>query len=164
MKLAFQRSRARLPNGTDALTFLETPDTWVSCGPEALCDALIAVGEALLAPLEVIIENHVAQSAPIIIEGDGILPSLLSRPPVLERTEAIRAAFLVEPEESELLANMLERGRHVAGRTEEELSNEARAKWLFGQWLVRQAARHNCPVLEPRPWGTLAERLIDRLA
>ena len=115
LQLAFQRARARLPNGTDALNFfLETPDVWVSCGPEVLCDALIAVGEVLLAPLEVVIEHHVDQSAPIVIEGDGILPSLLSRPPVLERAGAIRATFLVEPDESEILANMLARGRYGA--------------------------------------------------
>ena len=164
LRLAFQRARARLPWGTGALMFLETPDLWVRRGPEALCDALIGVGEALLAPLEMIIENHVDQSAPIVIEGDGILPSLLSRAPVVERAGSVRAAFLVEPDESAILANMLARGQHVAGRTQEELSNEARAKWLFGQWLAREAARYDLPVMEPRPWETLVKRLIDHLA
>lgn len=164
LKLAFQRARALPPNCTDALDFLATPDVWVSCGPEALRDALIAVGEILLAPLEAVIENHVDQSAPIVIEGDGILAALLSRAPVLDRSEAVRTAFLVEPDELELLGNMLARGRHVAGRTHEELRNEAHAKWLFGQWLTSEAARHSTPVMEPRPWETLVERLMDRLA
>ena len=163
LRLAFQRARAALPSGTEALYFDKEPHYWRR-PPEEQCDALIAVGEVMSAPLEVVIENHVDQSAPIVIEGDGILPSLLSRPPVLERAAAVRAVFLVEPDESAVLANMPARGRHISGMTQKELRNEARAKWLHGQWLAREAARYNLPVMEPRPWETLVERLIDLLA
>lgn len=124
----------------------------------------LAVGDVLSAPLEGIIENHVDQSAPILIEGDGILPSLLSRPHVVERAAFIRAVFIVEPDEAAALENILERGRAAAGRTQEELENEARARWLFGQWIVLEAARYDMPVFEPRPWETLAERLIYNVA
>ena len=163
LRLAFQRACVRLPRNTDALYFDKNPDLWRG-QPEAFCDALIAVGEVLSAPLEVVIENHVDQSIPIVIEGDGILPSLLSRPPVVERAGAVRAVFLVEPDESVILANMPARGRHISGMTQKELRSEARAKWLHGQWLAREAARYNLPVVEPRPWETLVERLIDHLA
>ena len=165
LRLAFQRARARLPEGTDALYFFLQPHVWQRQPAEVLCDAWIAVGEALLAPLEVVIENHVDQAAPIVIEGDGILPSLLARPPMRDRaaTGAIRAAFIVEPDESAIRANMLTRGRLVAGQTQKELRNEARAKWLFGQWLAREAARYELPVVESRPWETLVKRLTDHL-
>jgi len=99
-----------------------------------------------------------------LIEGDGILPSLLSRPHVVERAAFIRAVFIVEPDEAAALENILERGRAAAGRTQEELENEARARWLFGQWIVLEAARYDMPVFEPRPWETLAERLIYNVA
>ena len=161
--MAFQRARVRLPDGTDALYFDKKPYFWRRA-PDELCSALIAVGEVMSAPLEVVIENHVDQSLPIVIEGDGILPSLLSRPPVVERARAVRAVFLVEPDESTILANTIERGRgYIAGRTQQEMRAEARGRWLFGQWLAREAEKHNLPVLEPRPWETLVERLIDHL-
>ena len=163
LRLAFQRACVRLPRGTDALYFDKIPHVWQG-QPKELCDALIAVGEVLSAPLEVVIENHVDQSLPIVIEGDGILPSLLSRPPVVERVGAVRAVFLVEPDESVILANMPASGRHIAGMTQKELRNEVHTKWLYGQWLAREAARYNLPVVEPRPWETLVERLIGRLA
>jgi hypothetical protein len=115
--------------------------------------------------LEVVVENHVDQNAPIVIEGDGILPSLMSRPPLLERSATIKAAFLVEPDESVILDNTLARGKGwVAGRTEAELRVDARARWLFGQWLTQEAARYSLPVVEPRPWETLAERLQDAIS
>ena len=162
LRLAFQRARVRLPNGTDALYFDHKPHFWRR-RPEEQCDALIAIGEVMSAPLEVVIENHVDQSIPIVIEGDGIVPSLLSRPPVVERAAAVRTVFLIEPEESEVLASILARGRAVEGRTEEEVRDEARARWLHGQWLAKEAARYDLPIMGPRPWETLVERLINRL-
>ena len=76
----------------------------------------------------------------------------------------IRAVFLVESDESTILESVVQRGREMAGLTQDDLANGARAKWLFGQWLAQEAARYDLPIVEPRPWDTLVERLIDRLA
>ena len=162
LRLAFQRAGVSLPEGTGALYFDTVPSYW-GLRPQEHCDALIGVGEALSAALEAIIENHVDQSAPIVIEGDGILPSLLSRAPMVERAEAIRTVFLVEPKETEIQINMLARARAVADRTENQLRDEARAKWLFGQWLTQEATNHSLPIVHPRPWETLTERITERL-
>ena len=115
LRLAFQRSRALLPTDGDALYFDKSPDYWRRPAEEQR-DSLIAVGEAMSLALEVVVENHVDQSAPCIVEGADLLPSLLSRPPVRERREAVRAVFLVEPDESAILAAVVERGREFAGR------------------------------------------------
>ena len=162
LRLAFQRANVTLPRGTSALYFDKTPYYWQR-KPEELRDALIAVGEVLSAPLEVVIENHVDQRIPVVIEGDGILPSLLSRPSVVERAALVRTVFLVEPDESEVLGSVLARGRYPEGMTQAELRNEARAKWLYGQWLASEAARRDLPVMQPRPWDTLVERLLEHL-
>ena len=63
-----------------------------------LRDASIKVGKALSAPLEAVIENHVDSSEPVVIEGEPILPDLLSRTSVAERAQngAVRAVFLAE--------------------------------------------------------------------
>src|SRR5205085_5551705 len=85
-RLALQRSQVTLPWGTEALYFFVRParDVWTQA-PERLCDGLIGVGEVLSPALEVVIENHIDQVAPAVIEGDGILPSLLARPSVRAR-------------------------------------------------------------------------------
>ncbi len=115
--------------------------------------------------IEVVITNHVDTKAPIIIEGDGILPSLFACPEVRDRAVGchVCAVFLVEPEEEILFANMRARRRGIAERTEEELRTEARAKWLYGQWLAAEAHHYDLPVLEPRPWSTLLERLMTEI-
>jgi hypothetical protein len=85
VRLAFQRSRVALPEMTEALYFFEvTPAVW-TLPPERLRDGLIGIGQVLSPALEVIIENHVDTVAPIVIEGDAILPSLWSRPSVRDR-------------------------------------------------------------------------------
>lgn len=162
IRLAFQRSRVKLPARTEVLYFFEeTPNVW-QMPPELLRDGLIGVGQVLSPALEVIIENHVDTDAPVVIEGDSILPSLLSRPSVRDRVSQgqVRAVFLVETQEEVLFANIVARGRRIDGRSEAQLRTEAQAKWLYGLWLADEAQKYNLPVLEPRPWSTLVARIV----
>lgn len=162
LRLAFQRSHIALPERTAALYFfLETPQIW-TLPPERLRDGLIEVGQVLSPALEVVIENHVDTAAPVVIEGDGVLPSLYAHSSVRDRAHngQVQAVFLVEPEEDVMFANIVVRGRGMDGRPEEELRSETRAKWLYGQWLADEAHRYNLPVLESRPWSTLVERIM----
>jgi 2-phosphoglycerate kinase len=162
VRLAFQRSRVTLAERTAALYFfLETPHIW-TLPPERLRDGLIEVGQVLSPALEVVIENHVDTAAPIVIEGDGVLPSLYARSSVRDRarTGQVQAVFLVEPEEDVVFAKLVARDRGMGGQPEAELRTEARAKWLYGQWLADEAHRYNLPVLASRPWPTLVERIM----
>ena len=168
IRLAFQRAGARLPNEADTRAlnyFIQTSDVW-SQAPELLRDALLAVGEALAPALEVIIENHVDTDAPVIIEGDGILPSLLARPPVAERVARghVRAVFLVETSREALYRNMLDRGRGYELAPEAARRAEARAKWLYSYWIEQEATRLRLPVITSRPWTSLPRRVLSALA
>jgi 2-phosphoglycerate kinase len=162
LRLALQRSQVTLPRGTDALYFfLDHPDV-SSLPPERLRDGLIAVGEVLFPALEVVIEHHVVTDKPLVIEGDGILPSLVARSAVREYVAGghVRAVFLIEPDESAIRSNMLARGRGFEARTTDEQHIEVQARQLYGQWLAEEAQRYGLPVLESRPWDTLVERVL----
>ena len=113
--------------------------------------------------IDIVVRNHVDTSTPWVIEGDGILPSLLARPGLRERAERglIRAVLLFEPDEDVILANIVARARHDLGRTMDELHAEARAKWLYGQTLRAEAAQYGVAVVESRPWTTLADRILE---
>ncbi len=162
LRLALQRSRVTLPERTEALYFFEETPGVRRLPPERLRDALIAIGEVMAPAIEVVVENHIDQAAPVIIEGDAILPPLLARPPVRERAtrSRVRAIFIVEPDESVILANTVTRGRGMAGWGEQEVGTNARTMWLYGRWLAEQAQHHGLPTLEPRPWATLVERIV----
>lgn len=164
LRLALQRSRVVLPDvaETDALYFFEETPGVRRLPPEHLRDALIAVGAAMSPAIEAVIENHVDQAMPIIIEGDGILPSLLARPSVQERAVRgrVRAVFVVEPDERAILTNTAARGRGLTGWGESEARGNARTMWLYGQWLAEAARRVGIPVVSPRPWETLVTRVL----
>ncbi|HZG67552.1 MAG TPA: hypothetical protein VEZ12_12465 [Herpetosiphonaceae bacterium] len=163
LRLALQYSHPTVRAGTGALHyFLRTPNVWDQ-PPERLRDGLIGVGEVMSPAIEIVVANHVGTAAPVVIEGDGILPSVVACPLVHEHVSAgsVAAVFLIESDERVLLDNMLLRSRGIADRRGSELRVEARAKWLFGQWLAGEAHRHGLPVLEARPWSSLAERILQ---
>lgn len=161
LRLALLRSQVTLPERTAALYLFQDHRTW-QLSPEQFCQGLIAIGEVMSPAIEVVVENHVDTAAPAIIEGDAILPSLVTRPSIQQRMQngQVRAVFLIEPDEHILLANILVRERGIEQFSEAEARMEARAKWLYGQWLSQEAHRYSLPVLEPRPWETLIERII----
>jgi hypothetical protein len=120
---------------------------------------LVAVGAAMSPALEVVIENHVDQRIPVVIEGDGILPSLLERDSVRARAAGgrVRAVFLREPDLDALLANLVARDRD---RGRDDLAWYARRSARHGEWLRAEAERRGLPVLTGRPRETLAERIL----
>jgi len=133
--------------------------------PERLLAGLVATGEVMSSAIEIVVANHCDNAGPIIIEGDGIIPSLFERP-LMRRyrmSGQLKAVFLVEQDEEILFTNMIARGRGITERPASELRTEARAKWLYGQWLTEQAYSYSLPVLEPRPWDTLVKRIATYL-
>jgi 2-phosphoglycerate kinase len=146
LRLALERSGLPIPDST-RVEAVDAPD------------GLVAVGEAVSPAIEVVIENHVDQGIPVVIEGDGILPSILERPPVRARAAGgrVRAVFVHEPDAEALLANLLARG---ADGWREDLRWYARRSAAHGAWLKREAERHGRPTVPARPPDTLAARIL----
>jgi 2-phosphoglycerate kinase len=163
LRLALQWSKVRLPSdeATDALYFFErTPDIW-GLPAERLQEGLVAVGEVIADAIAIVTGNHVVQRDPAVIEGDGILPSLLDRSDLAEfvATGQLKMVVLDPPTEEWLLANMIERGRGIPDRSEDETRNMARTSWQYAQWLKREANLRSVPVVPCLPWETLTRQI-----
>jgi 2-phosphoglycerate kinase len=132
--------------------FISTESVWRR-PPEDLRDRLITVGRLVSRALEIVVTNHVATRAPLVLEGDGILPAFAVQRTFagLDVGDQVRAVFLVEPDEDALLAAMLARGRGIDGHSVEEQRTQARASWLYGQWLRDEAERLGLPIIESCP-------------
>lgn len=143
LRLALARSGVAVPNA-DAVDTFDAPG------------GLVALGELLTPAVEVVIENHVDQRNPVVIEGDGILPALFDRPAVRARTSdgRTRALFLYEPDEDALYATMQSRRVGLCSRA------HARKNVLYGLWLKQQAEQRGLPTVPARPWDTLADRIL----
>jgi 2-phosphoglycerate kinase len=146
LRLALRRSGLPIPDSTRVEDIHE---------PGGLAED----GEALAPVIEVVIENHVDQRIPVVIEGDGILPSIFDRPPVRERATGgrVRAVWVHEPDPGALYANVLARGRDG---WREDLRWYARRSVAHGDWLRREAERRGLATVPARPPGTLASRII----
>ena len=164
LRLAFQWSRVSLPEPeeTEALYFfLDTPDVW-SLPPERLRDGLIDVGELMAPAIEVVVGNHLDNAGPVIIEGDGILPSIVERPDVRTGFEAgrVRAVFIDEQDIDRLFENYRDQIRGPSARPDDQLLPEARAKALFSAWLVEEARLRRLPVIPSQPFADLPNRIL----
>lgn len=151
--------------------FLAHPTIWQK-PPETLCEGFITVAQAMQRPLSATIAHHlyIESAGPVIIEGDGILPALAalrSFPtmhfPNAPLTDAVRAVFLVEPDEEALLSTLRQHRRGFGDFSHKEQETFARGCWLYGQWLRRQAAPYDLPVIASRPWENLAERVLQAI-
>jgi hypothetical protein len=147
--------------------FLAHPTIWQK-PPEVLCAGFITVSHALARPLSAAIAHHVCveSAGPVIITGDDILPALAARrdfstlhfTPALVTSE-VRAVFLVEPDEEILMQQLRWYGHSCDHNSPKEQETLARAHWLYGQWLRRQAEGYRLPIVESRPRETLVERV-----
>jgi 2-phosphoglycerate kinase len=148
--------------------FLTTPDVWRQPKDDLLA-GFIGVATALTRALGVIAAHHlvVEGAGPVIIEGDGIAPSLVGeQSPVLPHIldpglmRAVQALFVDESEEEMIFANMLARGRGFERTPPDEQRANAHAAWRYGGWLRDEAKKHHALVIPARPQETLFERAL----
>lgn len=141
------------PEQQPALHFWNTHPNPTSLSPKEIFEQGLEVGQAMTPALEAVIENHIEEQHPIVLAGDFIHPSLAT-----QYKEHVRAVFIHEPDESQIITNFLRR------EPEDEPQNfRARVSWLKGEWLTQEAERLGLPVLMSRPWDTLLSRLIASL-
>jgi 2-phosphoglycerate kinase len=127
---------------------------------EAIVRQLIDVGEVMHPALEAVIANHLESRAPVVLEGDFLLPALAAQLAFGAEANAgrVRAVFLVEEDELQLRQNYLRREPQSG-----EQVKRARVSWLYGQWLMREAERAGLPVVPARPWENVFERVLAAL-
>ena len=121
---------------------------------EEIVKLTISVGQVMAPALEAVITNHLDSYTPVVLEGDFILPVAASSFPEGQ----VRAVFLYEESEEQLLQNFLQRETERGPQ-----EKRARVSWLYGQWLRQEAGRVGALALPARPWGDLFERILTAL-
>ncbi len=155
--------RLTTPLQQPSLHALLTLEQNMQSSPSQLRDALIAVARTMSYALEIVIANHVATNAPMILEGDGLLPELAAQRVYanLDAAHSVHTIFLIEDDEQVLFHNMIARQRGLERLPVEVQRRRVHASWLYGQWLKTEAHHHRVPVVSPRPWKTLEDRLLQ---
>ncbi len=165
LRLTLQYSRVTLPERTDELYFLEgTSGVWTRT-PAELRQAFINVAELMAPALRTVVHSHVVTGAPMVVEGDGVLPVLVGDPllkPLVD-TGVIRFCCTATPDVDELVANMLARCRGVDAAEPGRPRAQAAANGAFGRWLEEEATRLDIPIVTSRPFDTFANRILQAI-
>lgn len=149
------------PEQFPALHVWQTHPDPHSLPAEEIVAQLIRVGEVMAPGLEAVIANHLESAAPVVLEGDFLLPPLAGRDAFGGEPNRgrVRAIFIIEEDEEQLLANFLQREPAHGPQYK-----RAQVSRLYGQWLQREAQQRGLPALPARPWETLDARILAELS
>ena len=110
------------------------------------------VASALRPAYAAVIADHVEFAAPVVFEGDYLLPELAA-----EAGNAVRAVVLDERDEDQITANYLR--REPGGQQRDR----ARVSALVSAELAWRAHRCGIPVVAARPWSDSLDRVDEAL-
>jgi hypothetical protein len=141
--------------------------------PNSVMAGLVTVAEALEPALRMVMAHHLAVegAGAVILEEDGLLPRLANPAYLKEQPEfrnigvdgLVKGVVLFEAEQEEVRRNMEARGRGFQKAPLAEQVALSKGSWLFGHYLVEQAAMAGVAVLPSRPFDTLDERLTAEI-
>ena len=140
------------PEMKPTLHNLKIEPNWHNESAEWVVDRLKGVAQAWLPGLTAVVNDHLGENIPMILEGDFILPEL----PASFSSPRIKTLFVHEPSREQILQNYLAReGTHQEHRAD--------ISYAFGNHLKESCEKHNIPIVESRPWDNLMERVINMI-
>ncbi|MCL2353303.1 MAG: hypothetical protein FWC69_01585 [Defluviitaleaceae bacterium] len=141
------------PEACPAIHYWATNPNWRELGVENAVKRLIDAGHALMPGLQAVIDDHIGEGIPMVLEGDFILPEM-----VASLTDGrIRSIFIHEPSREQILQNYLAR---EGGELQEFRADVSHA---YGEWLAEECKKYNIQTINPRPWGDVVDRIIKTL-
>lgn len=136
-----------------AIHYWNTGVNWKDIGVDGNVKWLIDVSKELTQVLKALVDRHIEDKLPIIIEGDFIYPEFTG---TFDNPE-VKSIFVNEPDVNQILQNYLSREGDDLQQYRAEISV------AYGKWIVDTCKKNNIRVIEARPWDTVLTRAIDSL-
>ena len=137
------------PEALPAIHYWNTHPNWKAEGIQNAVNRLIDVGRVLIPGLIAVINDHIEENLPMILEGDFILPEFAAN----FSNPKVKSIFIHEPEREQILQNYLAR----EGKLQQQRADISHS---YGNWLAENCTKYGVAVIEARPWDTLVERII----
>lgn len=131
-----------------AVHYWSTGVNWLDIGLSGNMDWLLSVGEEMAPALRAVVESHLEEDLPVILEGDFLLPAFAAS----IASPAVKSLFVLEADKEQLVQNFMAREGGEAQYFRAEVSV------AYGKWLQTACAQSGVPIVEARPWNTVAER------
>ncbi|MEM7535580.1 MAG: hypothetical protein AAF639_25615 [Chloroflexota bacterium] len=149
------------PEQMPLVHYWQTKPESVQLSAEDILEHQIAIGRLMLPALKAVIANHIETQTPVVLDGDFILPALMAKENTgsheseFYQLDRIRAVFLYEPDEAQIVRNYLLREPDEGAQT-----GRAHVSWLYGEWLQEECVKHGVLSLPATPWESVFERIV----
>jgi len=138
------------PKAIPAIHYWTENPNWRDEGIEASVGRLVDAARALSPGLAAVINDHLTENIPMILEGDFILPEFAAS----LKNPRVASVFIHEPCGEQILQNYMAR----EGELQQFRANVSHA---HGNWLAESCIKHGIPIVQSRPWDNLAQRIIN---
>ncbi|GBF78252.1 hypothetical protein PA598K_06870 [Paenibacillus sp. 598K] len=128
--------------------YWETGEDEKYAGVDGTVKWLIDVGKEMAPVLKALVDRHIEDHLPVIIEGDFIHPELAA---AFDNPQ-VKFIFVLESEQQQIAQNYAARegGELQSGRAEVSIA--------YSHWIADTCKRLGLDVIESRPWSTVLSR------
>ncbi len=136
-----------------AIHYWNTGVNWKDIGVDGNVNWLINVSKEMLPVLKALVNRHLEDNLPIIIEGDFLCPEVAK---TFENPE-VKSIFVNETDLDQIIQNYLSREGGDLQRYRAEISI------AYGKWIEDTCKRNGIPLIDARPWDTALTRALNSL-
>lgn len=137
-----------------AIHYWNTGVNWKDIGVDGNVNWLIDVSKEMVPVLKELVNRHIEDNLPIIIEGDFIYPEFTQS---FENSE-VKSIFVNETDINQILQNYLSREGGELQYYRAEISI------AYGKWIADTCNQNGIRLIESRPWDTVLTRAIKSLS
>ncbi|EKQ56160.1 MULTISPECIES: hypothetical protein [unclassified Clostridium] len=137
-----------------AIHYWNTGVDWKNIGVDGNVNWLIDVSKEMAPILKEIVNRHIEDKLPIIIEGDFIYPEFT----ISFNNPEVKSIFVNESDINQILQNYLSREGGDLQHYRAEISI------AYGKWITDTCNQNGIKVIESRPWDTILKRAIKSLS
>ena len=136
-----------------AIHYWNTGVNWRDIGVDGNVNWLIDVSKEMIPVLKEVVNRHIEDKLPIIIEGDFIYPEFT----ISFENPEVKSIFVIESDINQILQNYLSREGGDLQHYRAEISI------AYGKWIADTCNQNGIRVIESRPWDTVLTRAIKSL-
>lgn len=136
-----------------AIHYWNTGVNWKDIGVDDNVKWLIDVSKEMIPVLKALVNRHIEDDVPIIIEGDFIYPEFTQS----FQNPKVKSIFVNETDINQIVENYLSREGGDLQHYRAEISI------AYGKWIEDTCKQNGIRVVESRPWDTALTRALKSL-
>ena len=136
-----------------AIHYWNTGVNWREIGIDKNVEWLMEVSKEMIPVLKELVNRHLEDKVPVIIEGDFIYPEFT----ISFDNPEVKSIFVMESDLNQILQNYLSREGGDLQQYRAEISI------AYGKWIADTCKQKGIRMIESRPWDTVLTRAIEQM-